>query len=108
MYSDSDLGPGGQNGYQRFGEGGREPLEDATEIHGGLEYTWAEGNDWIFSIRGGSYLDPDHDGLGGVDSGQVHGTFGAGVVFKSRLQVDLAASVAERVKEGLISFVVRF
>lgn len=107
-YSDADLGPNGQSGYQRFGEGGGEPLKDATEFHAGLEYTWAEGNDWIFSFRSGFYSNPDHDGLGGLDSEQIHATFGGGVVFRSRLQVDLAANVADAIKEGLISFVVRF
>jgi len=107
-YSDADLGESGQSGYQRFGEGGREPLKDATEFHAGLEYTWSGGNDWIFSFRSGFYSNPDHDGLGGVDSEQIHATFGGGVVFKSQLQVDLALNVADSIKEGLISFVVRF
>ncbi len=48
QYSQADLGVAGRNGYQRFGQGGREPLEDATEFHGGLEYTWTSGSDWIF------------------------------------------------------------
>ncbi len=107
-YSQSDLGEGQQNGYQLYGEGGFEPLEDGTEFHGGLEYTWARGNDWIFSIRGGYYLDPDHDGLKGLDSKQNHVTFGGGVVVKNKLQVDGAVNIAEAIKEGLISFVVRF
>jgi long-subunit fatty acid transport protein len=108
QYSDADLGPNGQNGYQRFGQGGREPLDDATEFHGGLEYTWTSGSDWIFSLRGGYYRDPDHDGLRGVDSDQNHATFGGGIVVKNRLQVDVAANLASGIKEGLISFVVRF
>lgn len=107
-YSQADLGVAGRNGYQRFGQGGREPLEDATEFHGGLEYTWTSGSDWIFSMRGGYYLNPDHDGLGGVDSKQNHITFGGGVVVKNKLQVDGAVNIADSIKEGLISFVVRF
>ncbi len=107
-YSQSDLGADRQNGYQLFGQGGREPLEDGTEVHGGLEYSWARGDDWIFSLRGGYYLDPDHDGLAGRDSKQNHVTFGGGVVVKNKLQVDGAVNLADAVKEGLLSFVVRF
>lgn len=108
QYSQADLGLAGQNGYQRFGQGGYEALEDATEIHGGLEYTWTSGSDWIFSMRGGYYLNPDHDGLAGVDSKQNHVTFGGGVVVKNKLQVDGAVNIADAIKEALVSFVVRF
>jgi long-subunit fatty acid transport protein len=107
-YSQADLGEAGTNFYQRFGQGGREPLDDATEFHGGLEYTWTGGNDWIFSVRGGYYFNPDHDGLRALDSDQNHVTFGGGIVVKNRLQVDLAANLASALKEGLMSFVVRF
>jgi long-subunit fatty acid transport protein len=108
QYSQADLGEDLQNGYQLYGQGGREPLEDATEFHGGLEYTWTSGSDWIFSLRGGYYLNPDHDGLAGLDSKQNHVTFGGGVVVKNSLQVDGAVNIADAIKEGLISFVVRF
>lgn len=115
QYSQADLvtlgangRPENTNGYQRFGQGGYEPLEDGTEFHGGIEYTWTRGNDWIFSVRGGYYSDPDHDGLAGVDSKQDHFTFGGGVVVKNKLQVDGAVNIADAIKEGLISFVVRF
>lgn len=107
-YSQADLGENQQNGYQLFGEGGREALEDGTEIHGGLEYTWTSGSDWIFSLRGGYYLDPDHDGLAGLDSKQNHVTFGGGIVVKNKLQVDGAVNIADAITEALISFVVRF
>ena len=115
QYSQADLvtvtppnPPEHRNGYQLYGEGGWEPLEDATEFHGGLEYTWARGDDWIFSLRGGFYTNPDHDGLAGRDSKQNHVTFGGGVVVKNKLQVDGAVNLANAIKEGLISFVVRF
>ncbi|HJS59458.1 MAG TPA: outer membrane protein transport protein [Vicinamibacteria bacterium] len=108
QYSDADPGPDAANFYQLFGEGGRQALEDKTEFHAGLEYTFARGNDWIFSVRGGYYFDPDHDGLAGLDSDQNHATFGGGVVVKNKLQVDVAANIASAIKEGLISFVVRF
>jgi long-chain fatty acid transport protein len=108
LYSDADPGPENLNLYQIAGEGGREALEDAFEFHAGVEYAWTAGNDWIVALRGGAYTDPDHDGLAGIDSDQVHVTFGGGVVVQSRLQLDAAVSLADRVKEGLISFVVRF
>jgi len=107
-YSDADLGPGNENLYQIAGQGGREDLKDATEIHVGTEYTWSVASDWILAVRGGFYTDPDHDGLAGLDSEDVHATFGAGVVVQNKLQIDVAANLATRVKEGLISFVVRF
>jgi long-subunit fatty acid transport protein len=108
LYSDSDPGPDNLNLYQVAGEGGREALEDATEFHLGTEYAWSAGNDWVLSLRGGFYTDPDHDGLAGLDSDQVHVTLGGGVVVANRLQMDAAVSLADRVKEALISFVVRF
>jgi long-subunit fatty acid transport protein len=107
-YSQADPGPGYQNIYQLFGEGGREALKDATELHLGTEYTWGGGSDWLFAVRAGYYSDPDHDGLAGLNSKQNHGTFGGGVVFKNRLQIDIAANLAKYVKEGLISVVTRF
>jgi long-chain fatty acid transport protein len=107
-YSEADLGPDNDNLYQLAGQGGREPLKDATEIHVGTEYSWPIGNDWILALRGGFYTNPDHDGLAGLDSDDVHATFGGGVVVLSKLQIDVAVNLATRVKEGLISFVVRF
>jgi long-subunit fatty acid transport protein len=108
LYSDSDPGPDNLNLYQVAGEGGRAALEDATEFHVGTEYAWSAGNDWILSLRGGLYTDPDHDGLAGLDSDQVHVTFGGGVVVQNRLQLDAAVSISDRLKEGLLSVVVRF
>jgi long-subunit fatty acid transport protein len=107
-YSQADLGPDALNLYQSAGEGGREPLEDATEFHVGMEYTWARGNDWIFAARAGVYTDPDHDGLAGIDSKQTHVTAGGGVVVKNALQLDAAVNLADNVKEFLLSMVVRF
>jgi long-subunit fatty acid transport protein len=107
-YSQADLGPGGLNLYQQAGEGGPEPLEDGTELHVGVEYTWSGGNDWLFALRGGYYSDPDHDGLAGLDSKQDHVTIGGGVVVKNALQFDVAGNFASNVKEALMSLVVRF
>jgi long-subunit fatty acid transport protein len=107
-YSQADPGPTFLNIYQQAGQGGREALQDKTEVHVGTEYTWFGGNEWAFAVRAGFYSDPDHDGLAGVDSGQSHATVGGGVVIKSRLQIDAAGNFAKHVKEGLLSVVVRF
>jgi long-subunit fatty acid transport protein len=107
-YSQADNGPAFQNIYQQAGEGGREALEDVSELHLGTEYTWAGSSDWLFALRAGFYTDPDHDGLGGVDSSQTHFTVGGGFVVKNRVQLDLAGNFAKLVKEGLASLVVRF
>ncbi len=107
-YGQADTGPNALNFYQRFGQGGREALEDGTELHVGAEYTWPGGNDWLFALRAGYYSDPDHDGLAALASKQNHFTLGGGVVVKNRLQLDAAANLAGNVKEGLLSLVVRF
>jgi long-subunit fatty acid transport protein len=94
--------------FAEFGEGGAEPIEDGTEFHLGGEYALSLGSDTVLALRGGLYTDPDHDGLAGVESDQVHVTFGAGVVLKNRVQIDAAANLADTVQEGLLSLVVRF
>ena len=91
-----------------FGEGGAETIEDATEFHLGAEYAFPLGGRTVLAARAGLYTDPDHDGLAGVDSDQVHVTFGGGVVLGNRVQIDAAANLADTVREGLLSFVVRF
>jgi long-subunit fatty acid transport protein len=107
-YSDADLGAGSENLYQSNGEGGREALADATEIHVGTEYTFPVGSDWLLAVRAGFYTDPDHDGLAGLNSDQTHVTIGGGVVVKNRVQLDVAGNFADFIKEGLLSVVVRF
>jgi long-chain fatty acid transport protein len=91
-----------------FGEGGAEPIQDATELHLGAEYAFPLRGQTVLAVRAGLYTDPDHDGLAGVDSDQVHLTFGGGVVLGNRVQIDAAANLADTVREGLLSFVVRF
>src|SRR5262249_12978221 len=107
-YSQADPGPRAQNLYQLAGEGGRAPLEDATELHVGGEYTWAMGNDWLFAARAGFFTDPDHDGLAGLDPQHTHFTFGGGFVVKNTLQLDAAGNISSKVKEVLLSLVARF
>ena len=93
-------------GLASFSEGGIEPIEDGTEIHFGAEYTWLRG-DTPIPLRFGAYFEPDHDGIADVDSSQRHLTFGAGVVFSERFQLDGAVNIAENVQEALFSFVFR-
>jgi long-chain fatty acid transport protein len=103
----SDLSAAGSLAAE-FGEGGAESIEDATELHIGAEYAFPLGAKTVLAVRGGVYTDPDHDGLAGVDSSQTHLTFGGGVVLGNRVQIDAAANLADTVREGLLSFVVRF
>lgn len=93
--------------FGEFGEGGTETIEDGTELHVGGEYLLPLGRN-VLALRAGLYTDPDHDGLAGVDSDQVHVTFGGGIVLGNRIQVDAAANLADTVREGLLSVVVRF
>jgi len=93
-------------GLALFSRGGIEPIEDGTEIHFGAEYTWLRG-DTPIPLRFGAYFEPDHDGIADVDSSQRHLTFGAGVVFSERFQLDGAVNIAENVQEALFSFVFR-
>jgi hypothetical protein len=84
-------------------------LTDATEIHAGVEYVFLLGaNATPLSVRGGVFTNPDHDEFSGIDSGQVHGTFGLGLVVAQRFQVDWAFNLSSRIREALVSFVARF
>lgn len=97
--------------YSDLGEGRRadNPLENETEIHAGAEYVFFVGSGPTpVSVRGGFYTNPDHDEFDEIASGQVHGTLGAGVVLRSKYQIDFALNLSERIKEALISFVYRF
>jgi long-chain fatty acid transport protein len=93
--------------FAEFSEGGAEPIEDGTEIHVGTEYTFSVGSS-LLALRAGVYKNPDHDGLVDVDTDQIHKTFGAGIVLNNKVQLDAAVNLAETVKEGLLSLVVRF
>lgn len=90
------------------GQGGAETIKDGTEVHGGAEYTMSLKKDLLLAVRGGFYTNPDHDGLGGVDSKQLHGTFGGGVVVSNRYQFDGAVNIGDSVRSGLLSVVIRF
>lgn len=86
-----------------------EALANATELHAGVEYVFLLGASATpFSVRGGFFTDPDHDDFTEIKSGQVHGTFGFGFVLARRFQIDWAVNLSDRIKESLLSFVVRF
>jgi hypothetical protein len=83
----------------------QDPIDDATEVHLGGEYTFLSLSSPL-TVRAGFYNDPDHDGLDAVDSSDNHFTFGGGVVIAERMQIDGAANLADQVKEFLFSVVV--
>lgn len=93
--------------FAEFSEGGAEVIEDGTELHLGTEYTFSVGSS-LLALRAGVYKNPDHDGLVDVDTDQIHKTFGAGIVFNNKVQLDAAVNLAKTIKEGLLSLVVRF
>ncbi len=82
-----------------------EPIDNATEVHVGFEYTFIVGSQGMpFSVRGGYWNDPDHDGWRQIDSAQDNFTVGAGLVL-GRMQVDVAGRFSDYVNELLTSFV---
>lgn len=84
-----------------------EDIDDATEIHLGLEYTVFASETTPLSLRCGLWNEPDHDGFATVESEQTHLTVGLGIVHKS-LQIDLAGHFSDTVDEGILSLVYRF
>jgi long-subunit fatty acid transport protein len=82
------------------------PFDDVVQLHVGVERAFA-GNP-IFLARAGAYHRPDFNKAGAVDAGATFVTFGGGLVFGDRGQLDGAVSLSREVKEGLVSLVVRF
>ncbi len=99
-------------------------VENATEVHFGVEYILALGERFL-ALRAGIYNDPDHTirftgttgetvfdiagrekFLGGDD--QIHVTGGLGLVVNDRLQIDTAANIAGRYTQLSLSAVYRF
>jgi len=81
-------------------------FDDVVEFHAGAEYTFI--GDTPVSLRAGVYNRPNFNKGGTTDAGATFVTFGGGLVFGGNFQVDLAASLSDKVKEGLASVVVRF
>lgn len=82
------------------------PFDDVVQLHVGVERAFP-GNP-LFLARAGAYRRPDFNKDGGVDAGATFVTFGGGLVFGDRGQLDGAVSLSGEVKEGLVSLVVRF
>ncbi len=82
-------------------------IEDETQFHFGIGYSWTVGYNNSVHIRGGAYSDPDHSfvtvGRGGLGAqvgrdDVVHGTLGAGFTLKRgfySFELDVAADVSE-------------
>lgn len=88
---------------------GIEEVDDETEFHLGLEYTWLLGGGHTpLSLRAGYFSDPDHDGFSRVDSDVSSYSVGAGIVIKQNVQVDLAGSFSDVRDEVTLSTVYRF
>ncbi len=101
-------------------------LDDANEVHGGIEYQWLRSGDAKpLAFRGGAWFDPAHapryistpahDQLdvllsaalpGGADL--VHYAFGAGVLLMNSLELNGAADVSKRTTSATASVVLRF
>ena len=81
-------------------------FRDILQVHGGVERILS-GSPTV-GLRGGVYHRPNFNDQGGVDAGATFATFGVGLVFGDRGQLDFAGSLSSGVSEGLASFVIRF
>lgn len=85
------------------------PIEDATEVHLGLEYIFFLGAKRSpLTVRAGAYSNPDHDGFQPIDSEETVVTFGLGTVLREKFQIDLAGQTSESGEVGILSLVYRF
>ena len=86
-----------------------ESIDDEVEIHVGLEYIWFLGGstDRLFTLRGGGFTDPDHDGSAAIDSDDEHYTLGIGLTLGG-FQLDLAGDFSDSADRALLSLVYRF
>lgn len=99
-------------------------IDNATEIHVGLEYVFTLGQRYL-ALRTGVYNEPDHTirftgSTGNPDTDftgralfpgsddQLHFTSGLGIVFNEHFQVDTAVNIAEKNKQLSLSAVYRF
>jgi len=85
------------------------PIEDATEVHIGLEYLFFLGSSRApLTVRAGAYSNPDHDGFQPIDSEETVVTFGFGTVLREKFQIDLAGQSSDSGDVGILSLVYRF
>ncbi|MCB1037768.1 MAG: hypothetical protein KDD47_28300, partial [Acidobacteria bacterium] len=111
-----------------FGDDGAEgqallTIDDATEVHFGIEYVVPELR-FPLALRFGGWLDPDHrqrydgptDTPGERDlalsfpagNDEIHVAAGVGLVFSESFQIDAAVDVSDTVSTGSLSAVYRF
>ena len=107
-YSELSFGrlenPNTDPGRQEF-----EDIEDATEVHLGLEYIFFVGSGGTpLTVRAGAYTDPDHDGFRRIDSEETVLTFGLGTVLMEKFQIDVAGQFSDRADVAILSMVYRF
>jgi long-chain fatty acid transport protein len=99
-------------------------VDDATEIHLGLEYVFANIK-YPLALRVGGFNDPDHliamppgpssnfaetslANLFRPGDDELHYSLGLGVVFGEKFQIDVAADFSDRIDTTSISGVFRF
>ncbi len=100
-------------------------IQDITEIHAGVEYSFPLAGEKALFVRAGSWLEPDHrlryaaaannnDDKVEVrfntleEEDRTHVTGGLGLTFGSRFQVDLAADLSDLADIVSVSAVYRF
>jgi long-chain fatty acid transport protein len=92
-------------------------LEDATEVHAGVEVLFT-GLRMPIALRAGAWYDPDHrlraetgpefnQILFFAGEDQIHGTAGFGLSLRA-VQIDAAADISERNKTASVSAAIRF
>ena len=98
-------------------------IDDANEVHGGVEYVFANVRTTP-AIRFGAWYDPEHsvqftsvtgdnfderfDVALGQGKSLVHYTFGGGLSLSTRFEVNAAADIADRSRTFSASIVTRF
>jgi long-chain fatty acid transport protein len=96
-------------------------VDDADEVHMGLEYVFAQMK-YPLALRVGAWHDPAHQtrfigdnqflqtlwASGDEVDDEVHYSAGFGLVFGQRFQLDAAVDLSDRVDTGSLSAVLRF
>ncbi len=108
-YSDLTLAPANNPDVTQAVRDQFEDVEDAVEIHFGLEYIFLVGSKrQPLTVRAGVYTDPDHDGFRELGEDETITTAGLGTVLMENFQIDLAAQWGGSVDAGILSLVYRF
>jgi hypothetical protein len=105
-------------GYIGLGHPEEYVVNNATEIHIGVEYILPLGKEFL-ALRAGIYNDPAHNIRRYSDSyepmtysprgeDQIHVTGGLGIIHSDRFQIDTAVDIADKRKQFSFSMVYRF